>query len=503
MLSHAENTVFITDIKLAYGSDEADNLEADGWSVMMVGLNVTSNTRNQVYIAYKTDGGSPITNLILANDAGNSVKGKDGCTYTRAGQTDVDEGIGGGTGCVYFTRDKNAGEPLVALQVLRSTSKALYTITNDGADLVRTNTGVPADFEKAGNKAVVYLAQIRDGIVKPYISEVGVVVDKDKWNAVYTACERGYTYYVDGDIDDKADTYTLIAYNRTEDAKKAITNITAVSEASVQAMEKDAAGQLNASAIKISDIDYSRISKTAISAKQPFYLYGTKSTKAGNAVSMLTFQHLEEPQNILFGTWVDSYYSAEGTTDAHLYAINEDLFSALRDDTTVFTQVPVKFLENTPSSQNTEATTSSTTQAPQPTTEAVTEEAGGESTQPSGEDGIEPATETATEQTTEPTSVVTTEPASEEEKEKKIIGLTMLTAKEGLPESVLKILGLSEADVNRAAEENDQRSERINKFGASAFIKHGGLAITIGGAVIIAVGVVTFVYYKKKKKGAK
>ena len=498
MPAHAENTVFITDIELAFGSAEADKLEASGWSVMMVGLNVTPNTEKQVYIAYKTDGGSPVTNVLLAKDFGSSLKGKDGCSYTRAGDTDVDAGIGGGTGCLYFTREKAAGEPLVALQVLRSTSKALYTITNDGAELVKTASGVPADFERENKKAVLYLAMIRDGMVKPYVSDVGVVTDTDKWNAVYTACERGYNYYVDGDMDENAGTYTLLVYNRTADVKKAVTNITAVSEESVKAMEKEAAAQdLDGSSIKISNIDYSRISKKPIAAKTSYYLYVTKSTKAGNAVSMLTAQRIEEPQNILFGTWIDSYYSAEGVTDAHLYSVNESLFSKLRDDLTVLTQVPVKFLDNAPASQKTQSTTSITTTVPETTTQAVTQEVGSEDTTANAESVSEPASETPTEQTTQATSALTTEPTTEEEKENKIIGITMLTKKEGLPESVLQILGLNENIIS--SEEDDRRSERENKFGASVFTEHGGLAFAIGSAVIVAAGISAFVLYRKKK----
>ena len=48
--------------------------------------------------------------------------------------------------------------------------------------------GAPADLEAVSETDVVYLAQIRDGIVRPYISEIGIVTDTDKWNAVYTAC---------------------------------------------------------------------------------------------------------------------------------------------------------------------------------------------------------------------------------------------------------------------------------------------------------------------------
>ena len=40
----AANTRFITDIKLEAGTGAVDKLEADGYSVMLTGLNMTSNS---------------------------------------------------------------------------------------------------------------------------------------------------------------------------------------------------------------------------------------------------------------------------------------------------------------------------------------------------------------------------------------------------------------------------------------------------------------------------
>ena len=206
---YAQNSRFISEVMLAAGEAAAENLEKDGWSVMMTGLNRDVSADRQVYLAYKTNTGDPITNVMIANDAGESLIDHNGISYDRASETDVDEGVGGGAGCLYYTLDKKAGTPLVGFDILRSKEEPLYPITNDGAEIVRTAEGVPADLEMAAEKSVIYLAQIRDGIVRPYISEIGVVIDTDKWNAVYTACERGYHYYVDGDIDGSDDTYTL------------------------------------------------------------------------------------------------------------------------------------------------------------------------------------------------------------------------------------------------------------------------------------------------------
>ena len=188
-------------------------------------------------------------------------------------------------------------------------AEVLYPITNDGAEIVRTEKGTPADLESAGDDAVVYLAQIRDGIVCPYIRDVGIVVDKDKWNAVYTACERGYNYYVDGDLDDSSETYTLLVYERTADPAEAVTNIAAVAAHTVKALENAAGRNDNASSaqIGISGAQYVRISSQPISGEIPFFLYRTKDPIAGNPISMLYAEWIEESQTFLFGSWANSY----------------------------------------------------------------------------------------------------------------------------------------------------------------------------------------------------
>ena len=145
----AANTQFITDIRLEAGADAVDKLEKDGYSVMLTGLNMTYDPEKQVYLGYKMNDGDPITNIIVAADDGESLKDGNGISYSRASEIDVDEGIGGGSGCLYFTHDEKAGSPLVGLDVLRSKEEAIYPITNDGAEIVRTANGTPADMEEA------------------------------------------------------------------------------------------------------------------------------------------------------------------------------------------------------------------------------------------------------------------------------------------------------------------------------------------------------------------
>ncbi|MBR0412271.1 MAG: hypothetical protein IJI47_01705 [Eubacterium sp.] len=513
---YAQNTLFISEVTLAAGETAAEKLEKDGWSVMMTGLNRDVSADKQVYLAYKTNTGDAITNVIIAKNAGDSLKDNNGISYKRASETDADEGVGGGAGCLYYTRDKKAGTPLVGFDILRSKEEPLYPITNDGAEIVRNEKGAPADLESTEKKSVIYLAQIRDGIVRPYIAEIGIVTDTDKWNAVYTACERGYHYYVEGDIDGSDDTYTLLVYKRTADLKQAVTNITAVSAVAIKEMEKqqiidEAASSTNLTGdtIGISGIEYVRVSKNPVDAKTPYYLYQTKNTSAGNPVSMLYKEKLEEAQNFIFGTWAQEYFfSEDAATNAATFSANEDLYAQLCEDLTVCTKLPVQYLDSIPSVKTAEPVTEKTTtqKVEETTTKAQTDSI--EETEETSEEesDTEAASEEITEETTEETTTekeTTTEATTQvPTEEPKYINILMLTPRDGLPQSVAQITGLRDNLSETPVTESDARSERKNKLPASVFGK-GGPALVIG-SIVIAAGVVSAIVIRKKKsEGAK
>lgn len=525
----AANNRFITEMCVAAGEDAVDTLEADGWSVTMVGLNVTSDPASQVYLAYKMNTGSPITGIVVSSEGG-SCTDKNGITYSCVSDVDLDAGIGGGTGCLYATHDERAGSPLVGLDVLRGSKgegEELYPITNDGAEIVRTKDGAPADLERASNTNVVYLAQIRDGIVRPYISEIGAITDTDKWNAVYTAAERGYNYYVEGDIDDSSEKYTSIGFERTADPKEAVTNITAVSAKTVQTLEEkkivdesaNQSGQATAATISISGSEYVRISSQPIEGEEPYYIYRTKDTKAGNPISMLYAEKQEQTQNFLFGTWVNGYFFSSGVTAAYTYSMNEDLYLTLPEDKTVMTKLPVQLLDdyapgNIPVETTAEPVIEETaapdveteppTEAP---TEAVQEEAQGE-VQDDSQENAEEITDTVDEEviteavTEEPTPAPTepeTEAPTEPETSVKTIKLAMLTPRDGLPDTSASLTGMR-GDPMTPYVERTERSDRVNKYQASVFGKGGIIALIIGGVVIIAAAVYAVI---RKKRSAK
>lgn len=512
----AANRRFITELRVAAGAEAADVLEADGWSVMMVGLNVTADPAAQVYLAYKMNTGSPVTNVILSEDVGNSFTDANGIVYTCVSHVDVDEGIEGSAGYLYATRDERAGAPLVGLDVMRGSAdndKVLYTISNDGSEIVRTRDGKPADLENANAKGVVYLFQIRDGLVRPYISEIGKVTDTDKWNAVFTACERGYNYFVEGDIDDSPDTYTIIAFERTADPMDAVTSIVAVSAGTVKSLEDaqivdgeaDNAQSVTAAAISISGAEYVRISGQPIGTKEPYYLYRTKDAKAGNPISMLYAETPEQTQNFLFGTWANSYFFSPGATTAYSFCMNEDLYMSLWDDQTVCYKLPVRLLDSyesvkiadpAPETQPAKTQPAKTQPAETPSTEEPTTDAS--TTEPSATEA--PVTETPTTK-----APVTEVPVTEVPAESgKYINLTMLTPRDGLPESAGRITGMRDPSVPYI--ERTARGDRNNKYQASVFGKGGTYALIIGGVLILAAAAAIIIRKssaKNKSKSAK
>lgn len=464
----AANTRFITELRVEAGEEAVDTLEADGWSVTMVGLNVSADSDAQVYLGYKMNTGSPITNVIVSPDVGDSFTDENGIVYNCVSHVDADAGYeGGNAGCLYATHDERAGSALVGIDVIRGNDtddEVLYPITNDGAEIVRTPQGTPADLEPTSETDVVYLAQIRDGIVRPYISEIGVVTDTDKWNAIYTACERGYNYYVDGDIDDAADTYTIIAFERTADPEQAVTGVTAVSAQTAQSLEDsqivDApngqSGNVSAAAVTISGAEYVRISGQPINGETPYYIYRSKDKNAGNPITMLYAQVQELRENVLLGTWANSYFFTPGVTTAYTYGMNEDIFTSLWEDQTVCTMLPVQLLESIGS-------TPSETLPP-----ATADEA-----QPQQEDNNASAN--------------------------KSIKLAVLTPRDGLPALATGLTGMR-GDPAAPYFERTQRSDRVSKFQASVFGSRSAFVLIPSGIAIIIAAVVIILKKRSAKK---
>ncbi len=620
----AENFLFITDIRVAAGADAEAALEKAGYSVMVAGLNTGVSEENQVYLGYKLNAGDPVTNIVISEDVGESFTSGEGFVYDRAGSADVDEGNGGGAGCVYFTRDPGAGEALVGLDILRADSEkdeVLYAIPNDGSEVVQNADGKPADLETGSKTITMYLAQIRDGLVRPYISEVAVVSGDSKRACINKAAKNGYNYYVEGDIDVSKDTYTILAYLRTADPGEAITNLTAVtaemaqyledtqfvagigsqaqtdmeepadqteevtetepeedteeaaaepdvteeeeaeteaeaaeeetleetvieaegevseevsaeaetSEETVIETEEETSGEegaseetaaeteetagesaedetvtdpegsaeetesaeeqvseedaeesteetipddteeepaaeeeeasseepgeepaaddrekMTAKALEISGVEYIRVSSRQIAGEQPYYLYMTKDSWAGNPISMIYAGNDTDTAECLFGRWAYSYFTSPGRSSAYSYIVNEDLLTEIGESMEVYVDLPVTLLTL------------------------------------SGEE--DPYAYDVTPQQ-EPLTV------------------SMLTAKEGLPEGRYVISGMIEPTydppmLEREEAENNEENEQP----ASAFKDDKVSGIIIAGIAVIAAGAGSAATVARKRK---
>ena len=229
----AANFQFITGISLAYGENAYEELEEAGFRVMSVGLNYGVEDAEQIYLGYRINEGAPVTNIVITPNVGDGFVSAEGIQYQSAGGIDVDMGTGASGGVLYYTTDPAAGEPLVGLDILRqdvADGGELLAIPNDGSEIVRNAEGVPVDLEAGNGGVIIYLAQIRDHIVRPYIREIVTVSDTDRQSAVFQAAVQGYNYFIDGDIDENASTFTILAYERTANPDEAITNIVGVSE---------------------------------------------------------------------------------------------------------------------------------------------------------------------------------------------------------------------------------------------------------------------------------
>ena len=516
--ANAENTLFISDVTLASGAEAAAELEENGWHVLSVGLNDSVSDEKQVYLGYKLNNGQAITNLLIAPDSGDTLT-QDGIPYTCAAHIDADENCGGGAGVVYYTKDGRAGSPLVGLNILKAdveSGEELLAIPNDGAEIVRKPDGAPADLELHSDTTLMYLAQIRDGIVCPYVSEVVPICDTDRWNAVYTAAQFGYNYFAEGDIDNSPDTYTILAYKRTANAEDALTAITAVAAETVDALETGAENQaLTGNAISISGIEYVRTSAKAIDSAQAYYLYSTKDSAAGNPISMIYANTPDEVSETLFGTWVSGYFGVKGVSNAYSFAVNEDTMQELQFDLTVCVRLPVQLLQKAEPAEQTIGTTTTqsepeTTGTNTETTSAITETTTSEvaqdtSTAESETTTAEAQTETtssaaeqtaAISETKQTTTISETEQQAVPEAVQQTVSVSYLTFRDGLPESLSVLNGLRNSSQRTPILDHTQRGERDSKYQASAFSK--GSFVLIFGAASIVIAVIAAVFILKR-----
>ncbi len=400
---HAENFQFITAIRLAAGENAEEELEEAGYHVMTNGLNAGTENVTPVYVGYKLNDGEPVTDVILRENTGESFESEDGILYVRAGEADVDEGLTEKTGSIYYTQDPEAGAPLVALEIERAyleDDQELLAIPNDGSEVVRKEDGTPADLEAGNSNVAMYMLKIRDGLVCPYISTLGLVAAEDRMEAVYQAALLGYNYFIDGDLDNSTATYTILAYNRTAVSEEAITSVVAVTAALAEAMEEKQLIAMPETEKLIDELNSEEVENGTV----PEYddesdAYGTTEGTSSEIEEVTTEAAAEETTTETAAEETTTETAAEETTTE--IAAEETTTEIAAEETTTETAAE----EATTEIADEETTTE--TEDEESTTETETEESTSETE--SEEPMSETESESESDESTEPEEILTAE----------------------------------------------------------------------------------------------
>jgi len=271
----------ISELAVAVGSDGAAQLEKDGFTVM--GRPLCDGS--EAYVAYKK-GGTPITGI--AASAGNGGLAVNGVNYNLVGDADLCAGVKGQT-YLYATNDGASGPGVVSIAVDSSegaVDDAPLALRNDGTSPLRDESGRPVDF---GAGAPAYAFVLREGVVRPYVSDLRAVSGADLRGAVLEAAAAGFDYYYDPGLTTLEGSYVVIGYNRTADANAAVTCVTA-RPAGEQAFE--AGG-----------VAFERKGDVVLAEAVPYVLFATRDHAAGNPILDFTGSGVPVRATDVLGKW--------------------------------------------------------------------------------------------------------------------------------------------------------------------------------------------------------
>ena len=303
----ARGKEYISELAVAVGSDGVERLEKDGFTVM--GRPLCDGS--EAYVAYKK-GGTPITGI--AATAGNGGLAVNGVGYNLVGDVDLCTGVKGQT-YLYATNDGSSGPGVLSLAVESSqgtVDDAPLALRNDGTSPLRDETGRPVDF---GNGAPAYVFVLREGVVRPYVSDLRAVSGADLREAVLEAAAASFDYYYDPGLKTPEGRYVVIGYNRTADANAAITCVTArpVEE---QAFQKGG-------------VTFERKGDVVLAETMPYVLFATRDHAAGNPILDFTGSGVPVRTTDVLGKWTErtfvKFASAASAQEAKAEPLYNDL----------------------------------------------------------------------------------------------------------------------------------------------------------------------------------
>ena len=176
------------------------------------------------------------------------------------------------------------------------------------------------------------------------------------------------------------------------------------------------------------------MSTKVINGKKPYYIYTTKDKNAGNPLTMLYVGGDKETSETTLGIWARGYFTTKGVSNAYSYIVNEEGLEELERSTELLIRKPVVLFEDM------------------------------------GDEDFDIRA--------------------------KLSKISVLTAKEGLPEDDLALNGLMEPSYDAPAIVESERDNPESDLPASAFSTANGLTV-LAGAIILAL---VLKYMTKKQK---
>lgn len=229
------NDRYVSELAIRNGGDEnkvRSALIEAGYSVVNKDMNEKA-AGDHIYIGCKftDDKSEAITNLMTIHSAAkyNSYAVTDEeHIYQIVADVDLNKGAAGDYIYLYYTKDARAGAPICELYGSGSVKEHTDTLYNH--QTVRRLWDFKHSNLNAGTTvftANIYLVMKREGNTGKYISDVMVAYGWSKSGALEKLREKGFTEYVDKDLNDGTGSsqWIYLGYKRTDDPEKALRNL--------------------------------------------------------------------------------------------------------------------------------------------------------------------------------------------------------------------------------------------------------------------------------------
>ncbi len=316
----------LSEIKIAVGKEAITELEKKGYTVIYQNLNHAPGSGEMIYMGYKT-GDDAITGLVVSPEKRPSLS-IGSVTYTLVSEKDLNAGTAGFPLYLYCTKDKKAGDGIVALLSFSRNPKndaALPDFFSDGSVPVRTADGSAADFEAGIDGYELYFFMIRRTVCLPYISEIKTVEVANGDRLLSKLTSTGCDYFIDAPICTSGNTATYLCYNRTADKAQAVRYVAVSDTASLCGVPFTSAGKM-------------------ICDGKARELFFTRSERIGNPITDITLGAVMG-EDFTLGDWARSYFGGKTTAGASK-VFNEEAYGDLTQSKEEYTQLPVNCFEN-------------------------------------------------------------------------------------------------------------------------------------------------------------